>query len=193
MYVLTGIRHLDTGSRSCVHRLARSSESGTKNYQLAGNHVWEETKLMSPWAARPLVIAMIKEERETLIPFFRKYVDPQVHLLTHYSSNPAWHSSEFCLWSPRGRRVVGLEECRIQTVLNKVNIRNPIRLEHKLEEGGVEEQMEEQMEVEVDREGGGEWQGGLERERGVEKEGGVEVSKKSVRSRSVSCPRMRLC
>ena len=88
-----------------------------KNYQLTGPTVWREPKLMSPWAARPLFLANIKEGRETMIPFFRNYLDPEIHLVTHYSSNPAWEGGEFCLWSARGRAAVRLEECTVTNVV----------------------------------------------------------------------------
>jgi hypothetical protein len=98
-----------------------------KNYQLTGPTVWREPKLMSPWAARPLFLANIKEGRETMIPFFRNYLDPEIHLVTHYSSNPAWEGGEFCLWSARGRAAVRLEECTVTNVEKKTVVKNPIR------------------------------------------------------------------
>jgi hypothetical protein len=100
-----------------------------KNYQLTGPAVWKEPKLMSPWAARPLVLAMVKEGRDTLIPFFQQYFDPEIHLITHYSSNPAWEGGEFCLWSARGRAAVRLEDCAVTKVETKTLVKNPIRRE----------------------------------------------------------------
>lgn len=96
---------------------------------------------MSPWAARPLFIAFMKEGRETMIPFFRHFLDPEVHLLTHYSSSPAWDGTEFCLWSPRGRKVVMMEECSVLNIQRKTVIRNPLKI--KLEVVFKENELEE--------------------------------------------------
>ena len=83
---------------------------------------------MSPWAARPLLIAMVKEGRETLIPIFRKYLDPEIHGLTHYTSSPSWEGREYCLWSPIMRKVVSQDECKHITVHEKTTVRNPVRI-----------------------------------------------------------------
>ena len=98
-----------------------------KNYQVTGKTVWKEPKLMSPFAARPLFLAMVKEGRDTLIPFFQNYLDPEIHLLTHYSSSPAWKGSQFCFWSARGRAAVRVEECTMVRVVKRTVVRNPIR------------------------------------------------------------------
>lgn len=98
-----------------------------KNYQVTGPTVWKEPKLMSPFAARPLFLAMLKEGRDTLIPFFRNYLDPEIHLLTHYYSSLAWEGGQFCLWSARGREAVRREDCTVVKVEGKKVVKNPIR------------------------------------------------------------------
>ena len=60
-----------------------------QNYQVAGRAVWEEHSLMSPWAARPLLVATIKESRDTMVTFFQNFLDPEIHLLTHFFSSPS--------------------------------------------------------------------------------------------------------
>lgn len=98
-----------------------------KNYQLIGPKVWEERNLMSPWAARPLFLAMVREGLETLTPLFRNYLDPEIHLLTHYSSPPSWEGTEVYLWSPRMQRVVSRDECKVVRVEGRTVMRNPLR------------------------------------------------------------------
>jgi hypothetical protein len=99
-----------------------------KNYQLTGALLWEETSLMSPFAARPLVIVQQKEGRDTLQPLFRTYLDPQIHEITHYMSDPSWGDSDFCLWSPRGGKVVEKIDCTEIKVDQKTVVRNPIKV-----------------------------------------------------------------
>ena len=118
------------------------------NYQMTGPAVWEERTLMSPFNARPLLIAQIKESRETVQTFFRSYMDPQVHLVTHYFTPPSWEGGQYCLWSPRGRQVVREEECSRVKVQGKTILKNPLRLKHK---SSVEETEEMQKEEDVSR------------------------------------------
>ena len=191
MYVLTGVRELETSPSSCVDRLAREPSHKTstcvvglasrgekwqcgefgsrrqeeeqepelrmevveddgetvllpKNYQVMGQSVWTERVLMSPFNARPLLIAQVKESRETLATFFRSYFDPEVHSLTHYTSGPAWEAGrQYYLWSPRGRCVVREEECTVTTVQSKTLVKNPLRVKFEpkleVEEVGKEE------------------------------------------------------
>ena len=56
---------------------------------MAGRAVWVEHRLMSPWAARPLLVATIKESRDTMVTFFQNFLDPEIHLLTHFFSSPS--------------------------------------------------------------------------------------------------------
>ena len=114
------------------------------NYQLMGPAVWEERTLMSPFNARPLLIAQIKESRETVQTFFRSYMDPQVHLVTHYSTSPSWEGGQYCLWSPRGRQVVREEECTVEKVQGKTILKNPLRLQNKSSVEEVEVRQEEE-------------------------------------------------
>lgn len=118
------------------------------NYQLTGPAVWQERTLMSPFNARPLLIAQIKESRETVQTFFRSYMDPEVHLVTHYSSPPSWEGGQYCLWSPRGRQVVREEECSRVKVLGKTTLKNPLRLKNKSSVEEMEEKRQEEEEEE---------------------------------------------
>jgi hypothetical protein len=97
-----------------------------KNFQVTGPAVWQEKNLMSPFGARPLLIAMIKEGRQTLVPFFKSYLDPEVFNLSHYTCHPHTDIGEFCFWSARGRRVVQLEDCTVMNVEAKTVFKNPI-------------------------------------------------------------------
>ena len=109
-----------------------------KNYQLMGPAVWEERTLMSPFSARPLLIAKVKESRESMTAFCSLYLDPEVHQLTHYSSDPSWREGGkgHCLWSPRGRKVVVEEECSKLKLQGKTTFRNPLKTKLSVEEGG---------------------------------------------------------
>lgn len=121
-----------------------------KNYQIMGDPVWKEKTLMSPFAARPLLIAQVKEERPTVSKFFQTFLDPEIHQVTHHSSNPAWdRGKEFCLWSPRGQQVVKEEDCDIIKVQGKTLLRNPLRLKYEPleQEVKVVEVVEEVQEV----------------------------------------------
>ena len=100
---------------------------------------------MSPFNARPLLIAQIKESRATVQTFSRSYMDPQVHLVTHYSTPPSWEGGQYCLWSPRGRQVVREEECSRVKVQGKTTLKNPLRLKNK---SSVEEMDEKRQEEE---------------------------------------------
>ena len=100
---------------------------------------------MSPFNARPLVIAQVKEDRETVSSFFRTYLDPEIHHLTHYTSDPGWErGKEFCLWSPRGRQAVKEEECEVIKVEGEVVIKNPLRLCQAIEEREQEVERQEE-------------------------------------------------
>ena len=189
MYVLTGIRQLETSPDSCLDRMARDPghtpgscvlgravgegwqcgepgrrgeeeqsqdmfaeseevdmiEEGIdqeaevqlpKNYQLMGPAVWEERTLMSPFSARPLLIAKVKESRESMTAFCSLYLDPEVHQLTHYSSDPSWREGGkgYCLWSPRVRKVVVEDECSKVEVQGKTTFKNPLKKMLSVEE-----------------------------------------------------------
>ena len=110
-----------------------------KNYQLTGEAVWEEKTLMSPFAALPLFMAMQKEGRDTLTPLFRQYLNPQLHNLTHFSSDASWQEEDFCLWSPRGGKVVSQENCISMKIDQKTILRNPIKSKISQEEEKEEE------------------------------------------------------
>ena len=110
-----------------------------KNYQLTGEAVWEEKTLMSPFTARPLFMAMQKEGRDTLTPLFRQYLDPQLHSLTHFSSDASWQEEDFCFWSPRGGKVVSQENCIKMKLDQKTILRNPIKSKISQEEEKEEE------------------------------------------------------
>ena len=112
-----------------------------KNYQLTGEAVWEEKTLMSPFAARPLFMAMQKEGRDTLTPLFRQYLNPQLHNLTHFSSDASWQEEDFCLWSPRGGKVVGEETCIKMKIEQKTILRNPIKSNNSQEKEKEEDEI----------------------------------------------------
>ena len=112
-----------------------------KNYQLTGEAVWEEKTLMSPFAARPLFMTMQKEGRDTLTPLFRQYLNPQLHSLTHFSSDDSWQEEDFCLWSPRGGKVVSEETCIKMKIEQKTILRNPIKSNNSQEEEKDEDQI----------------------------------------------------
>ena len=117
-----------------------------KNYQVTGNTLWEERTLMSPFNARPLLIAQVHEGRETLTTLYQNYLDPEGHRLTHYYSDPSWEGGrEYYLWSPRGRQVVKKEDCTVTRVKKKTMIKNPMRTKFEPREMEVEGMVEENV------------------------------------------------
>ena len=107
---------------------------------------------MSPWAARPLLVATIKESRDTMVTFFKNFLDPEIHLLTHFSSSPSWDDSECCLWSPRGRQVVRREDCTAEEVTTKTVMKVPLLVKQESRTVQGEEEMQEDREMLEDRE-----------------------------------------
>jgi hypothetical protein len=125
------------------------------NYQEVGEPVWREKTLMSPFAARPMAVAFIQEGRDTLQPFFKDYMDPQIRSLTKYSKPVDHESVGWVLWSSRGRETVKSEDCRVVQIEEKTTFKNPTRAPQQCSDQSAREEElmeEERVEAELDEE-----------------------------------------
>jgi hypothetical protein len=99
------------------------------NFQETGPVLWVERQISSPRSARPLLVALVREKRDTVEEFVKQYQEHEVRKLTTYVSGmeTSFSPGSWVLWSPRGGRIVHKEECRTVSVAGKTIIKNPVR------------------------------------------------------------------
>ena len=98
------------------------------NYQETGDMIWNEHQLMSPWAARPLGLVMMRETRQNTIDFVKNFLEPQVKSLTHFGSSA--HTKETNSWqlySARGQTTVDKDSCTIKKIEGRIEVKVPMR------------------------------------------------------------------
>ncbi len=121
------------------------------HFQEKDGVVWQERRLGSTWAARPLAIVMQRETRENTVSFVKNYMNPEVNSLTTYGARgcsvtctctgpccaciccdaaeaelEAEAGGDWVLYSPRGRRIVSRESCMILKVDRATVFKNPL-------------------------------------------------------------------
>ena len=104
------------------------------NYQESGRIVWLEKQMSSPWSARPLLVSLLREKRCTVREFIREYLEHEVRSLTSYSGDVSLSPGSWVLWSPRGGKVVGKEDCRIIKTTGRTVLLNPVRAKRRKQE-----------------------------------------------------------
>ena len=57
------------------------------NYQERGDILWVEQQMSSPWSARPLLVALLRESRTSVGEFIREYQEHEARSLTTYSGS----------------------------------------------------------------------------------------------------------
>ena len=70
------------------------------NYQERGDILWVEQQMSSPWSARPLLVALLRESRTSVGEFIREYQEHEVRSLTTYSGSVNFSPSSWVLWFP---------------------------------------------------------------------------------------------
>ena len=95
--------------------------------------------MSSPWSARPLLVALLRESRTSVGEFIREYQEHEVRSLTTYSRSVNFSPGSWVLWSPRGRVIVEKEDCKVVSVKSRTVLVNPVRSSVKTNKAEVED------------------------------------------------------